>query len=161
MLAGWPIGQPSLGPIYTHGAVEAMNRAYREAGVELPATTYAAERAGRLVGRADRRPPSAMGRLGLDGSGRRRPRSPRAGCASEGPAAGGPSIAGSSSPTMSDWPACSPPSTPPGPRRVWLTHGYTAVVARYLRERGRSALPVATRYEGRHEESAGSEGAEG
>ncbi len=37
------VGDDPPGPIYTHGAVEAMNRAYREAGVELPATTHATE----------------------------------------------------------------------------------------------------------------------
>ena len=32
---------PGIGPIYTHGAVEKLNRAYRETGVALPETTYA------------------------------------------------------------------------------------------------------------------------
>ncbi len=31
------------GAIYTHGAVEIMNHAYRETGIALPATTYVAE----------------------------------------------------------------------------------------------------------------------
>src|SRR5438132_119467 len=37
----------SIGPIYTHGAVEHINRDYRESGIDLPATTYvgAAEKA--------------------------------------------------------------------------------------------------------------------
>ncbi len=34
-------GLPGL--IYTHGAVEAMNRAYRDAGIDLPPTTYVAD----------------------------------------------------------------------------------------------------------------------
>src|SRR5262249_9486315 len=37
------LGDDLPGPIYTHGAVEAMNRAYRAAGVALPPTTYVAE----------------------------------------------------------------------------------------------------------------------
>ena len=41
--AGRDAGGDLPGPIYTHGAVEAMNRAYRDAGVALPATTHAAE----------------------------------------------------------------------------------------------------------------------
>ena len=32
---------PSIGPIYTHGAVEKLNRAYREGGIPLPPTSYA------------------------------------------------------------------------------------------------------------------------
>ena len=31
----------SIGPIYTHGAVERLNQAYRETGVDLPPTIYA------------------------------------------------------------------------------------------------------------------------
>lgn len=34
---------PAIGPIYTHGAVEKVTRAYRESGVELPATTPVSE----------------------------------------------------------------------------------------------------------------------
>ncbi len=34
---------------------------------------------------------------------------------------------------------------------VWLTHGYTAVVARWLGDHGREAHAVATRYEGESE----------
>ena len=58
-----------------------------------------------------------------------------------------------------DWPGLLAAIDAAGAEAVWLTHGYTAVVARYLRQRGRNALPVATRYEGEHEEAAGSEGA--
>src|SRR3954451_13999504 len=53
---------PSLGPIFTHGAVERMTEAYREGGVALPPTTHAA-----AMERADRgraiviAPPSADG----------------------------------------------------------------------------------------------------
>jgi putative mRNA 3-end processing factor len=38
MLAGI---DPSIGPIFTHGAVERMTQIYRSAGVNLPATQYA------------------------------------------------------------------------------------------------------------------------
>ncbi len=36
-------GDDRPGPIYTHGAVEAMNRAYRAGGVTLPETTHVSE----------------------------------------------------------------------------------------------------------------------
>ena len=50
MLYGYALGKaqrllsgldPSIGPIFCHGAVENLNRAYREAGVPLPPTRYA------------------------------------------------------------------------------------------------------------------------
>ncbi len=44
-----------VGPVYTHGAVEVMNRAYRASGVELPPTSYARGREGEgLVASPDR-----------------------------------------------------------------------------------------------------------
>src|SRR5262249_35182600 len=52
ILYGYALGQAppmlagvdaSIGPIYTHGSVEALNAAYREAGVALPPTTYVGE----------------------------------------------------------------------------------------------------------------------
>jgi putative mRNA 3-end processing factor len=38
--------------------------------------------------------------------------------------------------------------------RVWVTHGYTAVVARWLQEQGIEAHTVQTRYEGEREDAA-------
>ena len=35
-----------------------------------------------------------------------------------------------------------------GAERVWATHGYTAVLARWLTEQGLDAFAVPTRYEG-------------
>ncbi len=54
---------PSIGPILTHGAVERMNGVYREAGVALPATTYArlAERKSDWARGIVVAPPSAEG----------------------------------------------------------------------------------------------------
>jgi putative mRNA 3-end processing factor len=36
---------------------------------------------------------------------------------------------------------------------ILLTHGYTAVVARWLREQGKDARPIATRYEGERDDA--------
>ena len=41
-----------------------------------------------------------------------------------------------------------------GAETVWVTHGYSAVLARYLRERGLDARTVATHYEGERETAA-------
>ena len=35
-----------------------------------------------------------------------------------------------------------------GPRRVLATHGYSDILARYLREQGLEAAPLPTRFEG-------------
>ncbi len=56
-----------------------------------------------------------------------------------------------------DWPGLLAAIEATGAETVWLTHGYTAVVARWLRERGRDAHAVATRYEGERDEPSGPE----
>ena len=40
-----------------------------------------------------------------------------------------------------------------GAARVWVTHGYTAVLARWLQERGLEAVALQTRFEGDSGES--------
>ena len=57
-----------------------------------------------------------------------------------------------------DWPGLLAAIAATEAETIWLTHGYTAVVARWLRERGRVAQPVATRYEGERDDSSGPEG---
>jgi putative mRNA 3-end processing factor len=147
------------GPIYTHGAVETTNRAYREAGIALPPTTYTAEArpgadwSGALIVA----PPSAHGS----------PWARRFAPASTAFASGWMRIRGARRrgsvdrgfvlSDHVDWPGLLAAIDATGAEAIWLTHGYTAVVARWLRERGRDARPVATRYEGEPEESVGSE----
>ena len=133
------LGDELLGPIYTHGAVEAMNRAYRESGVALPPTTYAAEAGPRPDWSAALivAPPSAHGT----------PWTRRFGPASTAFASGWMRIRGTRRRRSVDrgfvlsdhvdWPGLLAAIDATGAEGVWLTHGYTAVVARYLRERGR------------------------
>ena len=102
------------GAIYTHGAVEAMNRAYRETGIVLPPTTHVAEAepTAELVNVAGRRT-SVGTRHAMVASvwaGLRRPLH-RAGCASAARDGAGPLIVGSYFPTMSTGLDCSPRST--------------------------------------------------
>ena len=147
---------PSIGPILTHGAVERMTAVYRAAGVALPPTTHAAA-AGR---RADWTraiviaPPSADGsvwtrRFGPQSTafasgwmlvrGARRRRSLDRGFALS---------------DHVDWPALMAAVDATGAERVWVTHGYTAPVVRWLRERGRDAQAVQTRFEGERDDEA-------
>ena len=154
------LGDDLPGPIYTHGAVEAMNRAYREAGVSLPPTTYAAEAGTRAdwSGALIVAPPSAHGS----------PWTRRFGPASTAFASGWMRIRGARRRRSvdrgfvlsdhADWPGLLAAIDATGAEAVWLTHGYTAVVARYLRERGQDAQPVATRYEGERDDAGGTEG---
>jgi putative mRNA 3-end processing factor len=155
------LGDELPGPIYTHGAVEAMNRAYREAGVALPPTTYAADAGPRpeWPGALIVAPPSAHGT----------PWTRRFGPASTAFASGWMRIRGARRRRSvdrgfvlsdhADWPGLLAAIEATGAEAVWLTHGYTAVVARHLRERGRDAQPVATRYEGERDDPAGAEAA--
>lgn len=143
-----------VGPIYTHGAVEPLNRAYRAGGVDLPDTSPVAEGAGADWSRAlIVAPPSAQGS----------PWMRRFGASSTGFASGWMTIRGARRRRSldrgfvlsdhADWPGLLAAIEATGAERVLLTHGYTAVVARYLRDRGVDAAVIATRYEGERDDA--------
>jgi putative mRNA 3-end processing factor len=150
---------PAIGPILTHGAVEGLTRAYREAGVPLPPTTHAAvsDRASwpRAIVIA---PPMA------DGSAWAR----RFGPQSTGFASGWMAVRGARRRqavdrgfTISDhvdWPSLLAAIDATGAARVWATHGYTGVLARWLRERGLEAQALETRYEGERDDAPAAAG---
>ena len=145
LLAGVDAG---IGPIFVHGAVEPLNRAYREAGVALPATrliddrTDKAELARALVVA----PPSVQGsawtrRLGehrdafasgwmqLRGT-RRRQGLDRGFVLSD----------------HADWPGLQRAIAATGAQRVIVTHGYEAVMVRWLQQQGLQAGSFRTEY---------------
>jgi putative mRNA 3-end processing factor len=144
---------PGIGPIYTHGAVERITQAYRETGVNLPPTQQAG-----LAGAKQPRqsyagsivvaPPSA------DGSPWLRKFAPH----SEGVASGWMTIRGTRRRRSvdrgfvlsdhADWNGLNWAIRESGAETVWVTHGYTAVMVRHLRERGINAEVLKTRYEG-------------
>lgn len=137
---------PSIGPIYTHGAVEQMTDCYREAGVHLPPTIYATGKdasydyTGGIViaptsaGRSNwirrfSRPSTgfASGWMMVRGTRRRR--------------------AGDRGFVLSDhvdWPALMSLIENAGANRVLLTHGDTAVVTRWLQSQGIEAFDLET-----------------
>ena len=137
-----------------------MNRAYRESGVALPPTTYAAEAGPRpdWSGALIVAPPSAHGT----------PWTRRFGPASTAFASGWMRIRGARRRRSvnrgfvlsdhADWPGLLAAIDATGAEAVWLTHGYTAVVARYLRERGRERTAGGDPIRGGTGGSAGSEG---
>ena len=141
----------SIGPIYTHGAVEKMNLGYRSADIKLPKTTY--------VGDVDAKetdwskalvvaPPAAIG-----GSWSR-----RFGKMSVGMASGWMQIRGTRRRRSMDrgfilsdhvdWESLLQTVKETEAENVWVTHGYTDVVTRYLNEQGLNAKVVKTEFVG-------------
>lgn len=168
LLLGYALGKaqrllagldPSIGPILCHGAVQRLNQAYSDAGVALPPTAYAGEhRRGFDWSQAlIVAPPSAHGT----------PWTRRFGEVSAGFASGWMRIRGARRRRAvdrgfvlsdhADWPGLLAAIEATGAERVWVTHGYTAVLARWLQEQGLEAVAVPTRYEGEGAESPAEE----
>lgn len=166
LLMGYALGKaqralsgldPSIGPIFLHGAVENLTQAYRAQGIDLPPT--------RLVPDAEKgfdwsqailvAPPSANGTPWLR----------RFGDHSTGFMSGWMAIRGARRRrsvdrgfVMSDhvdWPCLLNAIDETGAERVWVTHGYSNAVVRYLEESGREAKVLPTRWEG--EQDSGEE----
>ena len=144
------------GPIWTHGAVEAMTRRYREAGVDLPVTRPVADAApntdwgeGIIIG-----PPSVQSSPWLR----------RFGDASHAFASGWMLVRGARRrrnvdrgfvlSDHVDWPALLQTIHATGAERIFATHGFTHVVAQYLREQGFDAGTIATQWEGERDDVA-------
>jgi putative mRNA 3-end processing factor len=152
---------PSIGPILTHGAVERMTQAYRESGVELPPTTYAASaiEAGRsdLSGAIVIAPPHASGSPWLR----------RFAPYSTGFASGWMQVRGArrrraldrgfALSDHVDWPGMLAAIEASGAGEIWVTHGFTEPVVRWLTERGMEARAVQTRFEGERDDEVSEE----
>jgi len=138
----------SIGPIVVHGAVETLNRAYRAAGVALPTTCLVADVADRATLRRALvvAPPSVQGspwvrRFGEPGDafasgwmqlrGARRRRGVDRGFVLSDHA---------------DWPGLQRAIGATGAQRVIVTHGYEAVMVRWLQQQGLEAGAFATAY---------------
>jgi putative mRNA 3-end processing factor len=152
---------PSIGPILTHGAVEATNAVLRAQGVALPDTirvtpeTDVKAHPGALV----IAPPSALGS----------PWMRRFGAASTAFASGWMRLRGVRRRRAADrgfvisdhadWPGLNAAIAATGAERIFVTHGYTAPFRRYLEGQGYDAHVVSTEYEGEgfEAEDAGAE----
>ena len=141
---------PSIGPIYTHGAVEKLNAGYRASGIQLPATQF--------VGNAEPgtdwqkalviAPPSAAGS----------PWVRRFGRISTAMASGWMQIRGTRRRRSVDrgfvlsdhvdWPALMKTIKQTQAEEIWVTHGYSDIVARHLNESGMRAQSVQTEFIG-------------
>jgi putative mRNA 3-end processing factor len=141
-----------LGPIIVHGSVKAMNQAYVDSGVSLPKTHSISEVSDSDVQRAIViAPPSAIGSPWI-----RRFRNPSLSFMS-----GWMSIRGTRRrrgvergfvlSDHADWPDLLNAIHASEADRVWLTHGYSDSLARFLRESGKWAQVLSTEWAGEEE----------
>ena len=140
----------SIGPIFTHGAVERLTEAYREAGIDLPDTTYAGsvtnkkEFAGSLI----IAPPSAQASTWLR----------RFGPQSTGFASGWMMVRGARRQRAidrgfvlsdhADWPELLTAIKSAEADTVYVTHGFSEEVVRYLNGTGTNAEELKTKFVG-------------
>ncbi len=139
---------PSIGPVIVHGAVEPLNRAYREAGVQLPDTLQVAD----VTDKADFKralvlcPPGAAGGPWIK----------RFGEFSDAFASGWMQLRGARRrggydrgfvlSDHADWPGLMSAIGATGAQRVIVTHGSIPVMVRYLAEQGLQAEGFETEY---------------
>lgn len=141
---------PSIGPILTHGAIENTNAVLRAQGYPLPDTirvgadTRAKDHPGALVMAT----PSAMGGAWM----RRFPDASTAFAsgwmAMRGVRRRRAADRGFVMSDHADWEGLNAAIDATGAERVLVTHGYTAIFARWLGERGLDAAPIDTEWEG-------------
>ena len=148
LLAG--LADADIGPVYTHGAVERLNRDYREAGVRIADTTYAGSlpRGHQFGGSLIVAPPSAAGSTWMR----------RFGELSTGFASGWMRVRGirrrravDRGFVLSDhvdWPSLIAAVEGTGAERVWVTHGTREPLVRLLTERGIEARAIASQWKG-------------
>ena len=135
----------SIGPIITHGAVEATNAVMRAQGIILPPTQCAD---GKAAGALVIAPPSALGSVWAG----------RFGPASQAFASGWMALRGVRRrrgmergfviSDHADWTGLNDAIRATGAERVFVTHGYTTVFRKWLESQGYDAGIVATEYEG-------------
>jgi putative mRNA 3-end processing factor len=138
----------SIGPLVVHGAVDALNDAYRAAGVALP-PTQALEA---LRGRPELRRALVVAPPGVAGSAWAR----ALGDASDAFASGWMQLRGArrrqgldrgfALSDHADWPGLVRAISATGAQRVIVTHGYEATLVRWLRQQGLQADSFQTEF---------------
>lgn len=140
---------PAIGPIYVHGAVLRLNAAYRAAGVALPDWAY--------VGDALPKTDWSRSLIVAPTSAQGTPWLRRFGEQSAAFASGWMRVRGQRRRRAVDrgfvlsdhvdWPGLMAAIEATGASRVLVTHGYSAVVARYLRDKGLEAYELDTPFD--------------
>ena len=144
----------SIGPIYTHGAVEKLTQVYRDAGVSMAGTIHATAAVAPEWSRSlILAPPSANGT----------PWMRRFGPVSTGFVSGWMRIRGARRRRSldrgfvlsdhADWPGLLSAVEATGAGSVWVTHGYRSSLVRWLSEKGLAAQAVETRFDGEQDEA--------
>ena len=140
---------PSIGPIVAHAAVETLNAAYRAAGVSLPPTRSLDEmpRARARSARSRWRRLRCRTARGHAGSATMRATPlPAAGCSLRGARRRQGVDRGFVLSDHADWPGLQRAIAATGAERVIVTHGYDAVMVRWLQQQGLQAQSFATAY---------------
>jgi len=140
---------PAIGPIFCHGAVEPLNRVYREGGIDLPETLLVSEASGGKAAFRDAlilAPPSAGGSTWIR----------RFGDYSDAFASGWMQLRGARRRRAvdrgfilsdhADWPGLMSAIGATGASRVIVTHGQVGVMVRWLRQNGLEAGAFNTEY---------------
>jgi putative mRNA 3-end processing factor len=140
--------------VFVHGSIEPLNECYRQAGIAMLPTRPVSEtaRGQSFAGELILAPPSAGGSTWMR----------RFGPASTAFASGWMRVRGTRRrrgfdrgfvvSDHADWPDLLRTFEDVGAERILTTHGYAEPLARYLRERGRSAGTLATPFEGEMED---------
>lgn len=146
----------SIGKIFTHGAVERLTDAYREHGVDLPATQYVGnvENKKEFAGSLIVAPPSADGTTWLR----------RFGSHSTGFASGWMMVRGARKQRAvdrgfvlsdhADWPELLSAIATSEAENVYVTHGFSEEVVRWLNDNGQHAVPLKTQFVGDEDSQA-------
>ena len=134
----------TIGPIYTHGAVERLNEVYRASGIALPPTSAPPStiEPGALI----IAPPATHGSPWLD----------RFGDYSTAIASGWMQLRGHRRRRAvdrgfvvsdhADWPGLAQAIKQTEAETIWVTHGYIDPLVRWLNEQGYNAAPLATQF---------------
>ncbi len=140
----------TIGPIYTHGSTERLTQAYREAGVDLPDTTYVGNVTNKkdFIGSLIVAPPSAQASTWMK----------RFGSQSTAFASGWMMVRGARRQRAvdrgfvlsdhADWPELMKAIRATEAETVYVTHGFAAEVSRWLNETGMNAVPLNTKFVG-------------
>ena len=146
---------PAIGPIYTHGAVERMTRHYRSAGIDLPPTMPV----GQAPPDTDWSRAMVIAPPGAGGSGWMRRFAPY----STAFVSGWMRVRGArrrrsvdrgfALSDHADWPGLLTTMAATEATQIWVTHGYTSVMTRWLESKGVLARAVATYWEGEQDDA--------